>query len=108
MPGRQRHRAAVLPEFDKRAAPPEHGGDMTIEGSARMKAISVRTVVWVGALASLATVLVAGEPMEPKYEETRELMAVVSEAADLVAEEGVEAACEKFREEDSRWFHDDD
>ena len=73
-----------------------------------MKGISVRTSVWLGALAPLAATLAAGQPMEPKYDETRELMAVVQEAAALVGGEGVDAACEKFRVEDSRWYHDDD
>jgi signal transduction histidine kinase len=46
--------------------------------------------------------------MEPRYEETGELMAVVRDAADLVAGEGVEVACESFRDKESRWFHEDD
>jgi len=72
-----------------------------------MKRISMRTLVWLGVVAPLAASLVAGQPVEPKYEETRELVALVQEAADLVASEGVEAACEKFRVENSRWYHDD-
>ena len=46
--------------------------------------------------------------MKPEYEETRELMAVVREATDLVTGEGVDAACAKFRVKDSRWYQDDD
>ena len=73
-----------------------------------MKAISVRTWIWVGVLAPLAAALAAEEPMKPEYEETRELMAVVREATDLVTGEGVDAACAKFRVKDSRWYQDDD
>ena len=72
-----------------------------------MKKVSMRTASWLCVLASLAASLVAGEPVEPKYAETRELMTLVREAADLVESEGVEAACEEFRVAGSRWFQDD-
>lgn len=60
------------------------------------------------ALALVATPAAAGvDPLEPRHEETRELMAVVEDAAALVAERGVEAACGEFRRESSRWRQDD-
>ena len=54
-----------------------------------------------------ATVAAAGQ-MEPRYEETRELIAVVEDAAELVGAEGVAAACARFKERGSRWFAGDD
>ena len=72
-----------------------------------MKAASLRRSVWMGVLPLLAATLAAGQPMEPRYEETRELMTLVREAAELVGSKGVEAACEEFRVADSRWLHED-
>ena len=73
-----------------------------------MKAISVRTWILGGLLALPAVPLAAGEGPEPEYQATRDLMKVVQEAAQLVASEGVEAACAQFRVRDSRWFRGDD
>ena len=73
-----------------------------------MKAISARTWIWSGLLAALAAPLAASEAMAPEYEATRELMTTVREAAALVESEGVDAACARFRERDSRWFQGDD
>lgn len=81
-----------------------------------MKGLSAKTWIWLGALAPfMATLATAASvepqmepPIEPRYEETRELMTVVREAADLVAAEGVEAACVQFRAQDSKWFQGDD
>ena len=73
-----------------------------------MKAISVRTWILGGLLAWLAVPLAAGKGPEPEYQATRDLMTVVQDAAQLVASEGVEAACARFRVRDSRWFQGDD
>lgn len=40
----------------------------------------------------------------PEHPETRDLIALVSDAAALVVEQGTEAACAQFRREGSRWF----
>jgi signal transduction histidine kinase len=40
----------------------------------------------------------------PEHPETRELIALVGDAAALVAEKGVAGACAEFRKEGSRWF----
>ena len=60
--------------------------------------------------ALLAAVLLAppapaAELPPPEHEETRNLMALVAEAVEEVEAHGVEAACEKFHQADSRWFH---
>lgn len=73
-----------------------------------MKRISLLTGIRAVALASLAATVAVAEPMEPKYEETKELMAVVREAAELVGAEGADAACVQFRAQDSKWFQGDD
>ena len=46
----------------------------------------------------------ASELPPPEYDETRELIALVEGAADLVATRGIEAACAEFRESGSEWF----
>ena len=66
-----------------------------------------RSSIWLTAAVLLAAPLVAAEPPEPKYAETRELMALVRDAAELVASEGVQAACQQFRVEGSRWLEGD-
>ena len=74
-----------------------------------MKGITRHTLILVGCLGALVSLSSAAEAeREPKYEATRELMVQVREAADLVGEVGVEAACARFRERGSRWFQDDD
>ena len=73
-----------------------------------MTMISMRSRLWAVTLALLPAVSTAAEPMEPRYPATRELMETVLQAAELVAGEGVEAACAQFRERDSRWFQGDD
>ncbi len=72
-----------------------------------MKGIRCRTSICFAALALLAASLGATQPPAPKYEETRELMAAVRDAAELVVNEGIAAACEQFRVEGSRWYQDD-
>jgi signal transduction histidine kinase len=56
----------------------------------------------------LGTLLLAGaaaaDTMEPRYEGTIELIALVDDAVALVEAEGVEAACAEFRLAGSRWF----
>ena len=73
-----------------------------------MTAQSMRMWISTGLLATLAVGAAAAGEVEPRYEATRELMAVVQEAADLVAAEGVPTACAQFKERDSRWFQGDD
>lgn len=70
-----------------------------------MKRISIRA--WIGA-ALVAPLAAAGGQMEPRYEETRQLMSEVRDAAGLVAAEGVAPACARFKERGSRWFEGDD
>jgi signal transduction histidine kinase len=73
-----------------------------------MRASRFRSVVaWAALLAPLAATFAAAQPLEPKYEETRELMDLVRDAAELVTSQGVEAACAQFRVADSRWYRDD-
>ena len=71
-------------------------------------AISIRKVILAASLAAFALPLAAAEAPEPEYQATRDLIAVVREAAELVASEGVETACARFRERGSRWFQGDD
>lgn len=73
-----------------------------------MNRISLRTTMWAALVVPLAATLVAAQPVEPKYEETRELMAEVQAAADLIAADGVDAACAEFRVKGSRWYEEDD
>lgn len=56
-------------------------------------------------LAFAVTAVAATPP--PEHAETRELMALVTAASELVTERGVEGACEEFHVAGSRWFHDD-
>ena len=49
----------------------------------------------------------AADAPPPEHEETKQLMALVGDAAALIAEVGEVAACEQFHEKGSRWFHDD-
>lgn len=72
-----------------------------------MKRISTRTAILAALLAPASTAIAAAQPPEPKYQETRDLMALVRDAAGLVAAQGVEAACAEFRAEGSRWFGGD-
>lgn len=51
--------------------------------------------------------LALAEAPPPEHEETKQLMALVGDAAALIAEVGEVAACEQFHEKGSRWFHDD-
>ena len=72
-----------------------------------MKRMSLPT--WIGLTISVSlTALAADRVVEPQYQETRELMATVRDAADLIGKEGVQAACARFKERDSRWFAGDD
>ena len=73
-----------------------------------MSTISRRRWVWAALLAALAPPLVADQAVEPRYEETRALIAQVADAVALVEEAGVEAACAEFRQRGSRWFQGDD
>lgn len=73
-----------------------------------MKSISRRTWIWASLLAALAPSLLTAQMPEPRYEETRALIAQVADAVALVEEVGVEAACAEFRQRDSRWFQGDD
>jgi len=50
---------------------------------------------------------VAAEKPEILYDETRDLIALVSDAASAVAGSGVEEACVSFREDDSRWLREE-
>jgi signal transduction histidine kinase len=55
--------------------------------------------------AILAIVAAAGaDEMAPRYDETLELIGLVEDASALVSSDGVEKACEQFRESGSRWF----
>ncbi len=65
----------------------------------RSLAISA-TALWLAASAGADT-------MAPKYDGTIELIALVEDAVALVESEGVEVACERFREAGSRWFDAD-
>ncbi len=77
-----------------------------------MRTISKHTWVSAALLAALAAPLAAGQAPdpapEPRYEATRELTATVRDAAELVAAEGIDAACAQFRVKDSRWYQGDD
>ena len=44
---------------------------------------------------------------EPEYDETRDLIDLVAGAAELVTEQGVDFACDEFREPGTRWFQDE-
>ncbi len=44
---------------------------------------------------------------EPEFEQTRQLIALVEGAADLIAEKGVAAACDAFRREGTPWLDGD-
>lgn len=46
--------------------------------------------------------------LEPEHRETRELMAFVEDAADLVAASGPEGACASFHEDQSRWRYQEE
>lgn len=52
----------------------------------------------------LVAALAGAEEMEPRYDETLELIGLVEDAVALVESEGVEKACGQFREAGSRWF----
>lgn len=56
-------------------------------------------------LVLLSSPALAVEP--PEHAETRDLMAVVTTAGELVGALGVEAACAEFRQAGSRWLHGD-
>ena len=71
------------------------------------KGCFLRTAFSSGLALLLASALASAELIEPKYQETRELMAVVEGAAELIESEGVQTACDQFRVEGSRWYHDD-
>jgi hypothetical protein len=73
-----------------------------------MRTISKRIWISTVLLAALAAPLAANQALEPKYEATRELMATVRDAAELVTAEGLDAACARFRVKDSRWYQGDD
>ena len=73
----------------------------------RVRTIRRLAVLGVAALAPIAASLLAAQPMAPKYEETTELMALVSDAAEIVGSDGVATACEQFRVAGSRWYRDD-
>lgn len=49
----------------------------------------------------------AASPVEPRFQQTKDLMVLVAGATELVGEQGVEAACEEFKAEDSSWLHGD-
>ena len=51
-----------------------------------------------------ATLPATATTVEPELAATKDLMVLVEGAAELIAEEGVEAACREFREEDSSWY----
>lgn len=57
-------------------------------------------------LLALAPLTTAAVP-PPEHAETKQLMALVGDAAALVSEQGAEAACGRFHQQGSRWFHDD-
>lgn len=59
------------------------------------------------ALALAAALPAAAADHPPEHAETRQLMALVSDAAALIAEQGTEAACKQFHQEGSRWFQGD-
>ncbi len=63
------------------------------------------SLLLVAALA-LASSAGASEVTEPEYDETIELMELVSGAKELVEREGLDAACARFREP-GRWFQDE-
>lgn len=50
---------------------------------------------------------VAAQMPEPEYDETRELISLVDGAGELVAAQGLDFACEEFREPGTRWFQDE-
>lgn len=45
-----------------------------------------------------------GGRWKPEYRETKELIALVEDAGELIAEVGLEEACRRFRQPRSRWF----
>ncbi len=65
------------------------------------------TAISSGLALLLAPALASAQLIEPRYQQTRELIALVKEAAELIGSEGVETACNQFRVEGSRWYHDD-
>lgn len=52
----------------------------------------------------LASTFAVASEMAPRYDETLELIGLVEDAVVLVESDGVENACEQFREAGSRWF----
>lgn len=67
----------------------------------------LRAQVLFALLLAAALPAVAAGSLKPEYKETKELMALVEQAAALIGEKGVEAACDDFGVLDSRWLFDD-
>jgi len=59
-----------------------------------------------GLVLAVAVPLVAQLP-EPEYDETVQLMALVEGAAELVSKQGLDFACDEFREPGTRWYQDE-
>lgn len=69
----------------------------------------IRFAQWAVATACLLSVSLplAAQLPEPEYDETRDLIDLVQDAASLVEEQGLEFACGEFREPGTRWFQDE-
>ena len=68
---------------------------------------SVPLSVPLSAALVLISVALGAQAPSPEYDETRQLMALVDDAAALVEAEGLAFACGEFREHGTRWFQDE-
>lgn len=63
--------------------------------------------LWALTLVASTALPLAAQVPEPEYDETIELIRLVEAAAELVSAQGLEFACDEFREPGTRWFQDE-